>query len=157
MLKINIYWHKWSKSEQLAWFYNYIYRPTWHLELLSELTNQHWTESDNVRYKISHAYWRMAYDLSRPIGDKGRLKKCLPTLDFLLTRLVPFVKRVSVAHSLLLRRAIRWAGIGIIGRLLHKWSIVTQAEQRWHFGRVCALRLPTSWQTSLQIESSQLG
>ena len=35
---------------------------------------------------------RMAYDLSRPMVDNGQMKKCLPTLDFLLTRARAFEK-----------------------------------------------------------------
>ena len=97
---------------------------------------------------------RMAYDLSRPIsGDNGWMKKCLPTLDFLLTRLVPFVKPADYftgywSHTLCC------APSDTLSRDQCYWERAAQVvccdkPSRFHFGQVCAHRLSTSCQTSL--------
>ena len=83
--------------------------------------------------------WRMAYDLSRPIVDNGRTKKCLPTLDFLLTPARAFCTPASSeyftgywSHTLLCScaAAIHWAGIGIIGSVLAPQVLYCDKQQQ---------------------------
>ena len=64
---------------------------------------------------------RMAYDLSRPMVDNGQMKKCLPTLDFLLTRARAFEKPTIPPGIGPTLAALHWAVIGIIGSVLRKW------------------------------------
>ena len=111
----------------------------------------------------------MAYDLSRPIVDNGRTKKCLPTLDFLLTparALCTPARTISpgIGRTLFFAAArLPYIGQGLVlsgACQLHKCSIVTtssSSSSRLLFGRVCAHQLSSSWQTSLRIDLSQFG